>query len=296
MHGFLDKYSVVMASLLLNRHTWFNKSIESPPFDEQLDTIEITIPEITGEGCYEVEGSYIEGKIDPAFHVVQFLGWDKPTLIYHHGNNEQPFNYGFAAKNTFKSVILANKDRFDANIINLRAPFHNDGMHRYLEKIGYLSEFTAMLSASVKLVEELVGMLKSNGNGKVVVAGVSLGGWVTNLHRSYFNSADIYVPMFAGAALDELFLSSYYRKLASPLVAAHPEAITKVLNFEKRYTSRQGENVSPLLAKYDQIIEYERQKRCYGSTRISVIEKGHITGALAADLLCKHVLKALKGG
>ncbi len=294
MHEFFDKYSVAVASLLLKNATWFNKSIESPTFDEQLDSIELAVPAITGEGYYEVEGTYAGGKIDPAFHIVRFIGWDKPTLIYHHGNNEQPFNYGFASKNTFKTVILANKDQFAVNIINLRAPFHNSGMRHYLDKIGYLSEFTALLSASAKLIQQLVATAKSKSHGKVVVTGVSLGGWVTNLHRSYFNSADAYVPMFAGAALDELFLTSYYRKLASPLVAANPEEVTKILNFEKQFTSRRKDNVFPLLAKYDRIIEYERQKRCYGSTPIKIIEKGHVTGALTSTLLCEHVLNALR--
>lgn len=295
MHEFLDRYSVVMASLLLKRHTWFHKSIKSPTFGEQLGSIDLAVPEFTGEGCYEVKGSYAGGTIDPAFHVVRFLGWDKPTVIYHHGNNEQPFNYGFAAKNTFKTIIMANLDRYDANIINLRAPFHKDGLPHYLEKIGYLSEFTAMLSASVLLVEQLVERVKTKGNGRVVVAGVSLGGWVVNLQRSYFNSADAYVPMFAGAALDQLFLTSCYRKLASPLVSAHPEVITDILNFEKQFASREERNVYPLLAKYDQIIEYDRQKRCYGSTPINTIEKGHITGALASDLLCTHILATVNG-
>ncbi len=116
-----------MAAALLKRHTWFNKSIKSPTLDEQLDSINLVIPEFKEAGYYEVKGTYSGGRIDPAFHVVQFIGWDKPTLIYHHGNNEQPFNYGHVAKNTFKTVILANKDQFDANIINLRAPpFHNE--------------------------------------------------------------------------------------------------------------------------------------------------------------------------
>nr|WP_319475082.1 alpha/beta hydrolase family protein [uncultured Sphaerochaeta sp.] len=283
-----------MAAALLKRHTWFNKSIMSPTFDEQFDSINLVIPEFKEAGYYEVKGTYPGGMLDPAFHVVQFIGWDKPTLIYHHGNNEQPFNYGHVAKNTFKTVILSNKDQFDANIINIRAPFHHNGMRQYLEKIGYLSEFTAMLSASVKLVEQLVETLKLKGNGKVVVSGVSLGGWVTNLHRSYFNSADTYIPMFAGAALDELFLSSYYRKLSSSLVRTNPEEITRILNFEEQFKSCHKSNVYPLMARYDQIIEYERQRRCYGSTPINIIDKGHITGALASHLLSEHVLSAMK--
>lgn len=163
-------------------------------------------------------------------------------------------------------------------------------MKFYLEKISKLSNFTAMLSGSVKVAEELVKYLKSNGSGRVMITGISLGGWVTNLHRSFYNSADVYVPIFAGAALEELFSTSYYKKLAGALVMEKPDAVKKALNFEQEFTHITDANIFPLLARYDQIIEYERQKQCYGERYIKVIDKGHITGTLASKDLRNHIL------
>lgn len=290
MHAFLDKYSVTMTSALLKNGQWFRESIDSPGFKEHLDNILMELPKIQSEGFYEVKGTCLAGSADPAFHIAKWLGPEYPTVIYHHGNNESPFDYGFAAKNTFKSVILNNKDRFKANLINMRAPFHNSGMKFYIQKIGRLTDFTAMLSVSVKLIELLTQYLKRAGCGKVIVTGVSLGGWVTNLHRSYYNSADAYIPIFAGAALEELFLTSYYKKLAGHLVMEKPDELRKTLNFEQDFMKVPDENVFPLLARYDQFIEFDRQKQCYSEKSISVIDKGHITGALSSKELRDHIL------
>ena len=204
MHAFLDKYSVAMTALLL-KDRWFNSGVESPGFQQQLDGITVTLPVFEKEGFYEADTHSTTGKLDPAFHVVKWLGPEYPTIIYHHGNNEDPFNYGAASKNTFKSVLYAEKDKTNANLISLRAAFHSNGIKRYMEKMNQLENFSAMLSASVKLIEELTAHLKCNGCEKVIITGLSLGGWVVNLHRSFYNSAHVYVPIFAGAALDEFF-------------------------------------------------------------------------------------------
>lgn len=293
MDAFLDRYSVTVTAMLLKNKKWFRESVESPDFGEQLKHITMTLPEIKSEGVYEIAATSLVGRTDPAFHVVKWLGPEHPTIIYHHGNNEHSFDYGFASKNTFKSIVLARKDLFATNIINLRAPFHNSGMKFYLEKIGELSYFTAMLSVSVKLVEMLVQNFKRQGCGKVLVAGISLGGWVTNLHRSYYNSAQVYLPIFAGAALDELFLTSCYKKLAGDLVRENPDRIKNILNFETAFKRVKTENVFPLLARFDQIIEFNRQKQCYSQESISVIDKGHITGTLASTQLRNHILTHL---
>lgn len=290
MHAWTDKYSVVMASAIMKHRKWFRYSLESPTFREYVDTIELSLPEISGEGIYETPGSYSGGTLDPAFHIVKWLGPEYPSLIYHHGNNEQPFSYRTGSKNTFKTIVLAKKELFEANIINIRAPFHNSGMKLYLERIGHLGDFTAMLSTSVKLIELLVEHLQEVGSSSITVSGISLGGWVTTLHRSLYNTADVYVPLLAGAALDALFTTSYYRRLSSDLVKHDPKAVEKVLNFEREFMACRSDNVFPLLARFDQIIEYERQKMCYGQREINVLDKGHITAALAAGDLRSHLL------
>lgn len=292
MHAFVDKYTVSVASTLLKNSKWFSQSVESAGFDDYLNSIELSIPEISGEGFYEIAAKTQSGTLDPAFHVAQWLGPEYPTVIYHHGNNETPFNYGIASKNTFKKIFLAEKSMYKANLISLRAPFHNQGLKFYLKKIGHLSNFVALLTASVRLEEALVQYLKDRRSRRVMITGMSLGGWVTNLHRSFYNTADVYVPIFAGAALDELFTTSCYRKLASRKVIENPDAV-RVLNFEEKFQEIDTPNVHPLLARFDQIIVFDRQKVVYGAAPVSILNKGHVTGALAANDIRGHILAHL---
>lgn len=291
MHAFIDKYSVAMTALLMKNYRWFSDSVDSPGFQNQLSDIAMTLPLIEGEGVYELEATSSVGSLDPAFHVVKWLGPEYPTIIYHHGNNETPFHYGIGSKNTFQSILYKNKDEIDANLISLRAPYHNNSLKYYFEKMSKLSEFTTMLSTSVNLVESLVQMLRNSGCERVAVSGLSLGGWVTNLHRTFYNSAHVYIPIFAGASLGELFLTSCYRQLSSDLAKGNPEIIRACLNFDQEFKRIQKENVYPLLAKYDQIIEFNVQSLCYERQQLAVINKGHITGALASKELREHILR-----
>jgi hypothetical protein len=212
LHAFLDEYTVSLAALLMGRRKYLSQSVDSPTLAELLETTHLTLPAIEGEGVYEVTAETGVGRLDPAFRLAQWLGPEYPTLIYHHGSNERPFDEGRFSKNTFKRVILDHKERFAANLFALRAPFHRS-LGRYMEEITRLERFVAMLAVSVQMVEALQAWSRAQGSPRVMVAGISLGGWVTNLHRAYRNTADVYAPMLAGAALDELFLSSAYRRL-----------------------------------------------------------------------------------
>ena len=293
MHAFIDKYSVAATALLLGKKRWFKDSVVSPSYEEQLDGICLTLPELTGEGFYELYAQTRVGPLDTAFHIAKWISPQHPTIIYHHGNNESPFDYGVFAKNTFKNVLYAQKQHIDANLISLRAPYHNISLLAYFEKMGVLANFTAMLCVSAKLIEALTAHLHERGCKRVMLTGLSLGGWVANLHRCFFSSADVYVPVFAGAALEDLFISSSYSKISGETVRQNPDALKTVLNFEERFTGSNLDNVYPLLARYDQLIRFEVQKRCYPENRIKTIDKGHITGALASADIRAHILAHL---
>ena len=47
------------------------------------------------------------------------------------------------------------------------------------------------------------------------------------------------------------------------------------------------------MARFDQIIEYDVQKHFYDEKTVTVIDKGHITGALASAELRAHILAQL---
>jgi hypothetical protein len=294
IHVALDHLTIGLSALALGRSGFFDRSVESPGFGEQLSGISLEFPEINGEGHYEIEAQTPAGTLDPALHVVQWRGQGYPTIIYHHGGFERPFDYGRLSKNTFKNVLLSQRHLIEANLINLRAAFHRD-VKRFsrMRCVRALSDFTAMLSVSVKLIEGAVSLVRSWRGGRVIVSGISLGGWAANLHRAYCNSADAYVPMLAGAALGDVFITSAYRVMSGRLAREHAETIRSVLNFEADHLRVTDENTFPLLALYDQIVQYGRQKECYGAAPIRVLKKGHATGARAHGALRRHILERL---
>lgn len=292
-HSFLDVLTVKSAALAVGNKGFFSSGVSAPSFREQLSGITLELPAFSGEGSFEVEAPSIVGQLDPAFFVAQWLGHDYPTLIYHHGNNERPFDFGPLSKNTFKHIILKRKESFRANLIAIRAPFHQD-LKYYLQQVRHLDRFSAMLCVSVSLVEALISRLKDAGRQPVLLAGISLGGWITNMHRSYFNTADAYVPLLAGAALGDLFTSSIYRQLAGRLALGHPEIVRGALNFVDDFNRVKADNVFPLLARYDRIIEMDRQKRCYDERPIEMLNKGHVTATLDDVALSGHILRRLE--
>jgi hypothetical protein len=291
-HALLDRFTI--RATMLSKFRYFSSSVDSRSFAEHLAAVELDLPLIQGEGYYEIPAISLAGPLDPAFQIAQWRGSEFPILIYHHGNNERPFDYGAASKNTFKNIFLAKKDSIPANLIALRAPYHRS-LKDYSKEMTHLSNFMAMLAVSTVLVDSLVRLAHERLISPIVVAGISLGGWVTNLHRAYYGSADIYAPILAGAALEDVFLGSAYRALTGETALQNPEALRQALNFELQFLQAPETNVYPLLARYDQIIRLERQRLSYAKQPVTIINKGHLTAALASERLREHVLKRLIG-
>ncbi len=294
LHRFLDHYTVAAGALLAGRSTFFSRSVDCPDFQEMLEATKLQLPDIAGEGTYEVPAETLIGTLDPAFLIAQWLGPEHPTLIYHHGNNERPFDFGPFSKNTFKQVVLSHRETFHANLIALRAPFHRS-LRAYMQQMTELRNFSAMLAVSVGLAEALVLWSRAQGSPQAILTGVSLGGWVTNLHRAHYNTADRYAPMMAGAALDEVFTTSSYRRLTGALARERPEALQAALNFEAAFAAVPDDNVAALLMRHDAIIDYERQRRGYDPKHVTVLDRGHTTGALDAAALRAFLLAQLNG-
>ncbi|MFO7790123.1 MAG: hypothetical protein R6V32_06090 [Bacteroidales bacterium] len=292
-HILYDLLAVSTGAFITGKNKYFAKSIESPGFQELLPLIDLTMPDDMSEGSYEPDATSPDGDIDPAFRVEKWLGGDFPTIIYHHGNNERPFDYRKTAKNSFLNVIAKEKDQFNANLINVRAPFHNDSLKAYQHKIVYLHKFMTMVATSVKLIELIRAHINTLGDAPVMVSGISLGGFVTNLHRTYYNSADFYVPLLAGAYMGELFLQSKYKKLTSAKALQSPDKIRHLLNFDGDYKTHTEANVFPLLARHDQYVEYDVQKLSYNGNTVHTIDAGHVTGALKFNVLREHLLSVL---
>ena len=294
-HIFFDNLTANIGALVSGSKKFFAENTDSPAFEKLITSIELSVPDINSEGTFEVGAtSKITGELDPAFRVEKWLGTDHPTIIYHHGNNERPFDYSKGAKNSFMGIFMKARNKFDANLIAVRAPFHNGSLKEYQQKMLHLIDFMAMISASVKLNESIIKKLRELSSAPVITCGISLGGWVTNLHRCYFNSSTAYVPLLAGAYLGELFLNSKYRKLASNLVFQEPEKIRQLMNFNDDFRKVKNGNVFPLLAIYDRYIEYDVQKKSYEGHPVRAIENGHVTGSLNTGALRNHILQVLQ--
>jgi hypothetical protein len=163
----------------------------------------------------------------------------------------------------------------------------------YARAMGDLENFVGMLAASVGLIDALATRAAGRTSSPVLASGISLGGWAVNLHRACFDTVDRYVPIFAGAALGEMFVSSVYRKMTAEPAQRRPDHLREVLDFEEEFRAVEEANCAPLLARYDRIIEYDRQCPAYEGMSLSVLDKGHVTGSLATDRLREHVLRVL---
>ncbi len=293
-HILFDKLTAAIASAAIGKNKFFSESLESKGYKEYLKETELSVTSLE-KGIHEANAKTSIGELDPAYYVARWRGKDYPTIIYHHGNNERPFDFSRFAKNSFKTIFYDSKDPIDANLIAIRAPFHNDSLKSYQKVVGHLSNFVAMLSTSVKLIEHIIQYLKKEAEAPILVSGISLGGWVTNLHRSFFNTADAYVPLLAGAALDHLFTGSNYKKMGGRIARENPDKIRQTLNFEKEFQKVTDNNVFPLLGRYDQYIHYERQRKSYENKSFKVIDKGHVTSFMAPNELRNHLLSVLAG-
>jgi hypothetical protein len=213
------------------------------------------------------------------YRLLAWAGREAETLIYHHGSGET--NYGARIRRIARTAGWKEK-----NLIAVSVPF-NGSMQEYLYGVGSLRRFVFMLASSVVLTEKLVGFLREIGNARVVCAGMSLGGWVTNLHHSYFDSCSAYKPIFAGAAPDHLFTGTVYRRMLAE--SADPAAVSAALNFEADFAARDKGSVYPCMARYDQYIVLERQTQHYRPENVRIIERGHVTGAAAYRELAEHL-------
>ncbi len=294
-HAFVDLFALHMAALETGRDRFFQRTVESAPMREHLSHVHLQPPPELTHGRHELSADTLVGRVDPAFFVYHWRGPTFPTIIYHHGNQERPFDFGSRSKNTFRSILAADARRIEANLIVVRAPFHRWPTRDYMRRMGDLTNFMAMLATSVRLIDALLRVCREEGSPRIMVAGISLGGLVTNLHRAYCDTADLYVPLLAGAEHGDVFTSSAYRRLLGKQGRRHPELVRELLNFEADYQKVKTDNVFPLLARYDQYIVFERQRECYENRPVRVMERGHITAALSSALLRQHIIDVLKG-
>ncbi len=284
IHGLIDRVAVGLGAKFMPKY--FREGYTSKTISEHLQEVSLEIPQIGGEGDYEVLANTGVGELHAAFRMARWMGESCPTIIYHHGASEIPFDYGF------KRIFLLNKHKTPVNYFLVRAPFHRS-MKEFQHGIRTLANVAAMLAVSVSLIERLVQLNMKLGVSQILVAGTSLGGFITNLHHIHYNSANVYTPLLAGLAMHDAYLKSVYSRAVSAEAKENGTVIESILNFENDFARTDHSNVFPLLGRFDQLIRYEQQKFSYGDCPVASIDKGHTTGALSYRQLRRHVFKYL---
>ena len=292
-HEFLDVASIALSAAYLRR-PFFARSLESVPIGDAVAESRCEPFAFEDAGVREVTVETPAGPLEAGYLAWRWLGDDRPTLIHHHGSGEDPFDFGRFGSNSFGRLFATDDWTVPVNLIAIRAPFHGGSTREYTHAAGDLESVVSMLAASATLLEELRGRLVERGCPAVFSSGISLGGWVTTLHRAFYGGCDRYVPVFAGAAVGEVFTSSIYRKLVAERARARPGTVRDALDFEAASRAVDADDCDPLLARYDRIVELDRQRGGYAGLSLSILEKGHVTGALATDTLRAHVARSIR--
>ena len=287
MKKWVDRAGIAIGALTTKKYRYFSDNIDSPRVSEIMESLDMQLPEITGEGYYPFRINWEEKKLEGAFFVEQWLSDNHPVILYHHGAAEGSYDF------SFKRILASRKQEIRGNLIAIQAPF-NKSNKEFLESIRDIANYTSMMAASVMIMDGLIEQLRHRGCPKILVTGLSLGGFVTNLHFAYRNTADEYRPIFAGGKMSDAFLYSAYSRITAPYAKDHPKELEEILDFEKDMKREDQNKLYPMLGKQDQIVRFEVQKNSYPAAEIRVVPYGHATGSLRFGMLREYILEGLK--
>ena len=282
IYSLIDKISVSIGCHFFPKY--FRDGLKTVSLKENLDATEVVLSSDLQEGDYKVQARTMAGELGAMYRIAQWKGRERPTIIYHHGASEIPFDYGF------KRIFPYQKLEIDANLIVIQAPFHAS-RRDFSKGMATLENFTAMIATSIQVIEKLITQIKESSKETIGVSGTSLGGYITNFHHIYYNTADRYIPLLAGLNMyDTLFESIYNKSVTEPDQRTKNE-LNKLFNLRNEFAACYNQNVFPLLAIHDQLVRYEVQVKSYSECSIYTVNLGHATGALAAKRLREHILK-----
>ena len=265
----------------------FRDGSSSPLLEDHLAAVELQVPALAGDGRYKVTARTIVGDVSAGFRVRLGPRAACPVLIYHHGLGEIP-----AGRNI--GWILPRRRPLEAHLVAVRAPFHRHHID-CLRGLASLGRFVAMCAVSVTLIEALRATFVARGAEGSLVAGTSLGGFVSLLHHLSFGTADRYAPLLAGPDLACSLLSTPFQHFTARKARAQPAQVLACLDFSEAFRASDARRVSPLLARHDVCMPYARHDATYAASgaEVATIDRGHMTGAVALAALRAHLLGCL---
>jgi hypothetical protein len=283
-HTLADKAFLATARLRLGEA--FSEGAVSPTFHEHLDELKFELPPLTDGGTHPFAIESAAGPMEALYDVLTWADARAPTVIWLHKGGEVPFDH------TARAVFVSDRP-LEANVITVRLPFHKTRKD-FRSGLAYLSRFIAMMAAGVEITERLVTSPALAQSARVMVAGYSLGGFVANRHHLHTNSAGAYVPLMAGTAQGEPWLSTLP---VATIARQRPDILRQALNFQNEWAAaRTHDNVFPVLGRHDQVCRWDVQRPSYGERKVAAWDVGHVTGWRAHARIRLKVMRHLLEG
>jgi hypothetical protein len=268
----------------------FRRGTLSPSLGEHLAAVELSLPPLTFERRYTVAARTLVGEVEAGFRLRLGARPDLPVLLFHHGLGEIPFTHTLRG-------IFPRRLPVEAHLVAVRAPFHRSHLD-CCRGLATLSRFLAMCAVSIALTEALRLAFVARGARGSVVAGISLGGFVTLLHHLTFGTADRYAPLLAGPDLAHALLSTPCRRFLAGAARAEPARLPAGLDFRQRFRAGPThgmQRIFPLLARHDLWMPcaYHQAEYAARGVPVAMIDRGHMTGSWAFAGMRAHLLAVL---
>jgi hypothetical protein len=267
--------------------TVFRGGSLSAPLRDHLGAVELRMPPLGVAGRYRLTARTMVGDVEAGFRWRPASSANRPVLIFHHGLGEMPYDHTFR-------WIFGRHTPVDAHLVAVRAPFHRSHID-CCRGLASLDRFMAMCAVSIALIETLRRTFVERGAPGSVVAGISLGGFVTLLHHLSYGTASRYAPLLAGPDLAHTMLSTPCRGFLAAQALAEPERLAARLDFRQAFEARDARRVVPLLARYDiwMPCAFHRAAYAAGAVPVATTDRGHMTGAWAFSAMRAHLMSVL---
>jgi hypothetical protein len=266
----------------------FRRGSVSAPLRDHLASAQLRMPPLTTAGRYGVTARTLVGDVQAGFRWRPASSAIRPALIFHHGLGEIPYDHTFR-------WIFRRRTPVDAHLVAIRAPFHRS----YIDccrGLASLDRFMAMCAISVALIEAVRRALAERGAQGSMVAGISLGGFVTLLHHLTYGTASRYAPLLAGPDMAHTMLSTPCRGFLASSALAQREHLPACLDVRRAFEASDTQRVLPLLGRYDLWMPYAFHQAAYAAKDVPVgtIDRGHMTGSWAFAGLRAHLLSVFR--
>jgi hypothetical protein len=210
------------------------------------------------------------------------LDTDAPALIFHHGASQT--NYMTAL-----NYLYLRNQNVPLNVFSIKAAHHESKQDFLGNCVDSFLNWQLTLWGSILAVEEYVKLMKNKNCSKVIIGGSSMGGIVATMHMLLFNSADLYLPINAYPNIGKIFLSRAYKYAVDRYQqraenSDYPEAFA----LEHLLRDDMKEKAFPILARFDEYIDYAEATRFWRGFEVKTFDVGHMSTMFMAPEIRKY--------